>query len=137
MKKGVLIAIGLLFLCSLVTACYGDDVNVADTRYSVNLRNNTGSHADFLIPTTTIRPGIDKLTGYDCFTIVESGGNTETWISIFDATDSLMTGECFGEQESSDINSIHDRWVRGLKIFNGIAVRLGAFTEAQIYFRRK
>lgn len=137
MKKGILIAFGLLIVFSLVTACFADDVNVADTRLSVNLRNNTATNADFLIPVTTIRPGVSKLTGYDCFTLAGAGESTETWISLFDSTDSTMSGESYSEKESNDNRSIHDEWIRGLKIFNGVAVRLGAYTEAQIYFRNK
>ena len=119
-----------------VSMCLAQETT-AETVYSVNLRNETGHLADFIIPITTIRPKVDKLKGYDCITIVTPGEATETWISIFDSTDSLMTGECFGEQESNGYESISDDWPRGKKIFNGVAVRVGAFTDTQIYFIRK
>ena len=136
MRKGLLIAFGILMAFALVTPCFAEQV--ADVIYSVNIRNNTGELLDTLIPVTTIRPEVDKLTGYDVMTLAPTGANTETWISIFDSTDSLLTGECFGEQEGTGgPESIGDRWPRGKRIFNGIAIRQGAYTDVQIYFRRK
>ena len=120
----------------LGTVCFADTgPGVSRTEYSVNIRNNTGEPLDFLIPTTTIRPKIDKITGYDCSTLAPSGANTETWVSMFDSTDSLMTGEVLGEQEGTGgQESIGDRWPRGKKIANGVSIRQGAFTDLIIYF---
>lgn len=133
MRKSIVFTLCLMFMASVAFAW-----EVADTDYSINLRNNTGELADFLIPVTTIRPTHDKLIGYDVMTLAPTGANNETWISLFDAVDSLLTGECFGEQEAGNgPESIGDRWPRGKKIFNGVAVRVGAYTDTQIYFRRK
>ncbi len=137
MRRGIVIAFGLLMLFSLVTACFADAESTAQTVYSVNLRNNSGEFLDSLIPVATIRPNVDKLVGYDCVTLAVTGGSTETWVSMFDSTDSLMSGEVFGEKESNASESIHDDWPRGKKVANGVAVRQGAFTDLQIFFIRK
>lgn len=132
--KRVIVLLVMVF--AMAVSCYGQDV--ADVIYSTTVRNNLATHLDTLIPTYTIRPNVSKLVGYDCITLAPTGANTETWVSIFDSTDSLMTAECFGEQEGTGgYESIHDRWWRGKKVFNGVAIRQGAFTELQLYFRNK
>ena len=132
MRKEMVIALGLLIFW--VAVCFAD--TVAITEYSVYFRNNTATHVDYLVPVTTVRPEVDKLTGYDFKTLVTGGANPETWVSIFDSTDSLMTGECFAEAEADGKESIHDNWEKGRNIFNGIALRVGAFTEGLLHFRR-
>jgi len=134
MKKGFMI-LGAILVFSMMTMCFADTGTVAITGYSVYFRNTTGEPADYIVPTTTIRPNVDKITGYD-FKTLATGGNPETWVSIFDSTDALMTGECFGEFEADGKESISDRWPRGRNIFNGISIRVGAVTEGHIYFRR-
>ncbi len=129
MKKIVLLACCLLF----ANLTFADTGAVGETVYSYYLRNNTASSKNFLIPTTSIRPGIDKLKGYDA-RMINGAASAEIWISIFDATDSTMSGECLGEREANDKESIHDYWIAAKKISNGVAVTLGAYTEAQIYF---
>lgn len=135
MKKVIL---GCLCFVFVATMSFAADVGI--TEYSIYFRNDTGNLADYLIPVTTVRPEVDKLTGFDCKTLAITGtlpGNPETWISIFDSTDSLMTGECFGEFEANALESIHDRWPGGRKIFNGVSMRVGAKTETILHFRRK
>jgi len=135
MRKGFLIALCLMFLGSVA---FAEIEGEARYEYSVNSRNNTGTHYDWIVPTTTVRPGTDKIIGYDCMSLAPTGQHTETWVSLFDSTDSLMTGECFGEQEGTGgPESIHDRWARGKKILNGISVRHGAFTDLTLYIIRK
>ena len=130
-----IISIMVVGLFLMAGVCLAEEVGI--TEYSIYFRNETTEWADYIIPVTTVRPNVDKITGYDCKTLVNNGGGTETWISIFDSTDSLMTGECFGEFESNGHESIHDRWPEGRKIFNGISIRVGAMTESLIHFRRK
>jgi len=134
MRKVMMLVLCFVFLTSLA---FGETGGESQTVYSVNLKNDTGEAADYLIPVTTIRPGIDKLWGYDCFTLAPTGESTETWITMFDSTDSTMSGECFGEKESNAYESISDRWVNGRKVVSGVAIRLGSKSEAQVYFIRK
>ena len=131
-----IIVFSLLVIFALATTGLADTGNVAITEYSIYFRNNTATHADYLVPTTTVRPNVDKITGYNFKTLATAGANPETWVSIFDSTNSLMTGECFGEFEANGSESIHDKWPRGRNIFNGIALRVGSFTEGLLHFRR-
>ena len=133
MKK---ILLGFLMCLVLAVNCFAAE-DIPQIVYSVYLRNDTADFADYLIPTTTIRPKVDKLWGYDCRTLAIAGKHTETWLSIFDGTDAIMTGECFSEREANGNESINDNWPRGKKIVNGIHVRIGAKSEAQIYYIRK
>ena len=140
MRKVLALALGLVLIAGVVFAETGGE---SQTVYSVSIENPNPEHKDVLIPVTTIRPETDKLWGYDCYTTVgtditsTTDTSTETWISIFDSTDSLMTGECFGEQESNAFEGIHDRWVNGKKITTGVSLRIGAYTAGQILFIRK
>ena len=133
--KGFIIAIGLLVVFGAV--CFADTGigGASFTEYSIYFRNDSGDHADYLVPVTTVRPGVDKITGYN-FKTLAIVSSPETWVSMFDSTDSLMTGECFGEFEANGAESIHDKWPRGRTIVNGIALRVGAMTEGVLHFRR-
>lgn len=135
MRKGILI--GFILVFGLATL--GFAATESQQVYSVSIRNNTGHFLDSTIPVTTIRPEIDKLFGYNCVPINSSGSDygTETWVSIFDSTNNLMTGETFAEDEANDKGGCKDTWARGKWIVNGVAIRQGAFTDLNIYFIRK
>ena len=135
MRKGIIIAFGLLVVFGSV-ACFAQEIT-AQQEYNYYLRNDASTALDTLIPVTSIRPNVDKLVGYDCQTLASDGGNTETYIVIFDAIDVIMSGECLGEKESNARESISVHCARGKRILNGIHVRQGAFTEAHIRFIRK
>ena len=135
MRRFFIVAIFATFFV-LSGLCFADD-DVAQDVYSVNIKNETGSPITTIIPTITIRPDVDKVWGYDCMTLAEGSENTETFIGIFDGTDAILSGECFGEDEVGVGWASRDRWPRGRKVVNGVVVRQGARTDVQIYFIRK
>ncbi len=132
--------LGLCFvLCFVLVAgfAFADLETKSETTYSYHLRNNTGKAVDYLIPTYAIRPNIDKYKGFDAISIA-NGGHTEFFITIFDSTDSTMTGESLGEMEINSGDKTLNAWFdRGKNIVNGIAVRLGSYVEANILFVRE
>ena len=134
MKK---IIFGLVIIGLVLTGkCFAADELLQETVYSVNILNDSGGPLTYIIPTTTIRPLIDKLKGYVCMPY-GSGPNTEVYIGIFDGTDAILSGECFGEDEAPNGNTAKDTWIRGRKISNGVVVRVGANTDTQIFFVRE
>ncbi len=128
--------LGLVFLIlGFTSLCFAADDPLAEQEYSVNIRNDRGDPLCTVIPITTIRPLVDKIKGYSCLPL--TSGGTETYIGIFDGTDTTLSGECFGEDETDSVGGCKDRWPRGKKIANGVVVNQGAFTDVQIYFTRE
>lgn len=111
---------------------------VADTVYEYRIDNATGEAITTVIPTTSIRPDVDKIVGYDCcpYYMDPTVANTETFMSVFDGTDKQLSGECFGENEKSTGNSINELFYTPRKIGSGVVVRQGSNTISRVYFIR-
>ena len=133
--KGLVIALVLMFLG---TMCFADTVGgTSRLEYSINIKNKGGEPLTSIIPTTTLRPKIDKLVGYSCIPY-DGSLHSEVYIGIFDGTDVQLSGECFGEDEADNDNGgIKDGWPRGKKIVDGVVTRQGANTDLQLYFIRE
>jgi opacity protein-like surface antigen len=131
MKKILFVAVMLLGLAGFA---YADNVVSIDW-YSVNIVNNSGDHLVTVIPTTTVRPDVDKLIGYSA--IPMTNGNTETYITVYDGTDKSLSGECLGESEVASGGVDQHFEMRPKRISLGIVVDQGAYTNVQVYFIRE
>jgi hypothetical protein len=134
MRKIATVVMALMLMASI---CYADDT-ISKTVYSYGVKNtSTTLHQTTIVPTTSIRPLVDKIIGYSIMPL--NGNNAESIIGIFDGTDVQLTGEVFAESESEAARAAgkSELWAYGKSIALGIVLRQGANTQAQIYFIRK
>jgi len=100
--------------------------------YSVRIENVTGDRQTTIIPTTTIRPGVDKLVGWSIMPYFLSG-NYESYLTIVDSTDAQLNDEVFDEVEAmSGAGAVY--WDNPRWIENGVVVSQGSNTTVQIHF---
>lgn len=124
----------IMLLGTMVASnCLGQNPT-AVYEYSYCIRNNTPTSKTQVIPVTSIRPKIDKLTAYVVTPIQSSA---ESAIAVFDDTTVRCTGEKLGEKESLRGGSAGERFKRPKEIANGVVVHQGAFTDAIIFFIRE
>ena len=131
-KTWILLGLCLL-LCSKIFAVAPFPAVI---EYSYEITNETGYPSSFVIPTTSIRPNVDKITKYEILPI-DNEKNSEIYIALFDDTTVAMSGEKLGEKEARDGGSAGERFIRPKKVLNGVVVRQGANTRAIIYFIRE
>lgn len=125
------IALSMLVLMLMVGVCFASDTISKDV-YSYGVKNTTGVAQTTIIPTTSIRPGVDKVIGYS---VTPLNKNTaECYIGVFDGTDVLLTGEVFAENEAAQGAGVAELWEFGKSISLGVVLRQGANTQAQVYF---
>jgi len=130
MKKALLVIV-LMFM---VGVCFA--LESSQKPYSIELKNSTGVRQISVIPTTSIRPLIDKLIGYDVLPLAMTRG-AECYISIMDDTDKSLDGEVFAESEAQANFGKGEMWTNAKYINDGIVVTQGANTQVQIYFVRE
>jgi len=133
MKK-VLVIFALVMMVAQVAHGWND--NVAITEYSYTIANTTGAPQSFVVPTTSIRPDVDKITGMSIM-VHDGTKNSETWATLYDDTDTGMIGEKIGEIEGGEKRGFYQPYVPAKKIFNGVVAWQGANTDLIIYFVRK
>ena len=130
----------VMVMLAFATMCYADGL-VGQTVYSLEIKNVSGERLTYVIPTTTIRPGIDKLYGYRIMPAGVSpilhGNSTESYVGIFDGTTVELNGECFDENEANDTGACGEVWPRGKKIVYGVVTNQGTNTILQVYWIRK
>jgi len=122
MIKGLIVGLMVLMIS---VVCFAEGQWQGQTVYSYGIKNVTGDPMTTVIPTTSIRPGVDKLIGYSCLP-AGNIGNTESFIGIFDGTDKQLDGEVFDEAEGDTKNGVNDMWIKPKKIANGVVVRQGS-----------
>lgn len=131
MKKVFIVFV--LILSAFVMDSYAQEPG--DKEYEYTISNPNGTKQTTVIPITSIRPGVDKITAYEVQAKAE--GNSETYIGVYDDTTLACTGEKLGEKEATSKGSAGERFKRGKKIANGVVVIQGANTDAIIYFVRE
>lgn len=127
MKRLLSVLAVLLFVSGIV---FGD--TVSKKVYSFGILNKGGPNKITVIPTTSIRPGVDKIIGYSVMPAVP--GPAELYIGIFDQTNKWLSGEVIAENEANTPWGTGELWPFGKWIFNGVVVNQGANTQVQIYF---
>jgi len=140
MKKGLLIALLVIGIALVPMMSYAQNPTaVQEYSYqNASMRNDTATSKTTIIPTGSIRPGIDKLTAYEVLPL-EGKASSEIVIGVFDGTDVLLTGEKLGEKEAQTKTggSAGERFMRPKKIVNGLVVQQGAFSQTILYFVRQ
>ena len=136
MRKLLAVVLGVVFVGLGVSDCfaaYSDSTAIQEYEYSIV--NDTGVKKTTVIPITSIRPLVDKITGY-AVTPNFNGGGSETYIGIYDDTTVACVGEKFGEMETPNATALiaGENFMRPKKITNGVVVIQGANTTAIVYF---
>lgn len=132
MRKILAVVLAVMFMASV---CFASDT-ISKRVYSIKYENTHGSNAQTsIVPTTSIRPKVDKLIGYSI--MPRNGAGAECFIGIFDGTDVLLTGECLAEAESDNLKGRNELWPYGKWIEDGVVVQQGANTIVQIFFVRE
>ncbi len=132
MKKAVLLAMVFMFICGLA---FGQGDTHQKYVYEFRVVNDAPIGKTYIIGTDVIRPKIDKLVGYRVIPI--TSGATETCCGLYDGTDYLLFGECFGESEAANGGSEGELWLIPKEIKEGVVVQQGAFTVVIVYFVRE
>ena len=132
MRKIATVVMALMLMASI---CYADDT-ISKTVYSYPIKNTSGVRQVTVIPTTSIRPLVDKVIGYS---ILPYNGAlaAECYIGIFDETTPSLAGEIFAENEAEQRFGSSVLWSFGKYINSGVSVSQGANTWAIVYFIRK
>lgn len=104
--------------------------------YDYVVKTTSGVYETHVIPTTSIRPKVDKLVGYSIMRNTENTRASECVIGVYDGTDVYLTGECFGEAESIDESTNGELWASPKSVENGVVIRQGPNTIARVYFIR-
>jgi len=132
MKK---LAVVILTLMVLSGVCLAEET--ARTVYSYIIVNTHATNAlTSVVPTTSIRPKVDKLIGY--MIMPRNAAGSEGFIGIYDGTDVYLTGESLAENElDTNKGSKGELWPFGKYIADGIVVQQGANTIVQLYFVRE
>lgn len=133
-KKTIVLAV--LFVFGLVGFCYSVEAPTAITEYSYTIRNTSGEAYGFVIPTTSIRPNVDKITGFSVIGL--DPVSTENWATLYDDTTLAMSGEKLGEAEAPTGKSVNEDYRdRPKKIANGVVTQQGARTDLIVCFIRQ
>lgn len=126
----------VLLLAANLGYCEGDTISM--TIYEYRIVNTSGVALTTAIPTTAIRPVVDKLVGYRI--LQANSGATDGYCGLYDGTDYASTdftlGECFGESETTTGYSDGEEWFCPKKIASGVIVQQGANTIVIVYFIR-
>jgi hypothetical protein len=121
----------LIVFAFLLVASSAFALDSSDLWYTYEINNTSGSYVTTLIPTTSIRPNVDKIVGW---TIQGLSLSSENFIAVYDADSNGLHGECLGESESLP-ESVDGRWfTTPRKITTGVAVRQGPNTKVFVYF---
>jgi len=130
--------LGVLVLAVLfVSLAFADGNPTAITEYSYEILNNSGTDAlTRIIPTTSIRPGIDKIVAFEVTALPGLPG-AECWAALFDDTTIAATGEKLGEKEAANGYTATERFPRPKMIANGVVSMQGVHTRLTIYFVRE
>ena len=148
MRRILLGLMGLFLVCGV---CFADGNPTAIMEYEYTIKNDSPIGITTIIPTTSIRPGVDKITAYEVLPYSSSTATlpypwtakSEVVIGLFDATDVVLTAnttEKIGEKEannSASPSSAGERFERPKKVANGVVTTQGAFTSATIFFIRE
>ena len=129
MKKLLVAVAFMLFFASLV---YAEGNPTAVNEYNFEIKNNTGNGKLTVIPTTIIRPKVDKITAYS---VMPLWTNTcENYVAVYDSATVNTAVEVLGERENVANTGDGERFSRPRKIVNGIVVIQGAYTVVHIHF---
>jgi len=131
MRKIAAVVMALMLMAGV---CYASDT-ISKTVYSYPVRNMLGIRRISIVPTTSIRPKVDKIIGYSIRST--NGSKSETYIGIFDGTNNSLSGEVFAESETATTYGMSELWSFGKYIFSGVVLCQGANTQAVIYFVRE
>jgi hypothetical protein len=129
MNKRFWAVIALLLVSGMA---FGSDASTSKQVYSFGLINSGASRMITIIPTTSIRPGTDKIIGYSI--MPAKAGASELYVAIFDQTTNWLSGEVFAENEVLTPYGAGELWPYGKKIVQGVVVSQGANTQIQVYF---
>lgn len=131
MKRVLGLVVAAVLMASQVCAVDFTGVN----EYSYEIENTSGTSAKTqVVPVTSIRPGVDKITRFEV-TALQGLPGAECWGALFDDTTLACTGEKIGEMEAG--NGFTAYWlpgVRSKKILNGVVAMQGVRTRLTIYF---
>lgn len=128
----VAILVGMFFLFQVASADIGGD---SQQVYSFEINNDTPNYRTTLIPVTTIRPGVDKVVGYQMLPY-KNATTGELLIGLYDSIDNFLSGELLGENESAFPYGIVEWFPYPKKIQNGVVVRQGSWSTVIVYFVR-
>lgn len=127
----------------LIVLCFGgiSFAQSGDTHsqvvYTYQTINSGGTYLTTNVPTTSIRPKVDKLVGCSV-QIYNAAKSMEGIAALYDSTSSDLSGEVMNESEASSANSVE--WVEPYLfpryITDGVTVRQGPNTIVTIYFIR-
>ena len=133
MKKVLAVVLGVMLVTGI---CFADDT-ISKTVYSYGVKNTGAVRQIHIVPTTSIRPKVDKIIGYSIQPL--DGNHAESYIGLFDGTTNSLSGEVFAESESetSVAAGKSELWSYGKNISSGVVLCQGANTQAQIYFVRE
>ncbi len=137
MKKSILIAILMVFIVSVCGLAHADQ-RYSDVIYDYPITNITGEALTTVIPTTSIRPNVDKVVGWSIMpSIAGETVSTESFFGIFDSSASNLTDKEMIWEAEPDGGSGGDMWPYGKKILEGVTTRQGTNTILTVYFSRK
>ena len=129
MKKFVAVVLVVMMMAGIVFA----DDTMSKRVYSMEIANTLGIPKQSVVPTTSIRPKVDKLIGYSVFAI-DNTLPSECFVAIFDQTGTATWGECLAESEAGTLKYINELWPFGKWIEDGVVVTQGANTKVVVFF---
>jgi hypothetical protein len=100
--------------------------------------NTSGTvYTNTAIPVTSIYPLIDEILGYSVMH-QDPTKSAETVVALYDQTSvSILSGECLGESESQNKESLTNWYPYPRTVQSGLMVRQGPNTVVTIYFSRR
>jgi len=128
-----LMMIGLVLL-AFVMNVYG--LTESETVYDYTIVTTNGDYTTTVIPTTSIRPGVDKVVGYSIMRNTNNTLSSECVIAVYDSQDSTLTGEQYGECEAIDETTNGELFLKPRTVTEGVTVRQGPNTIAKVLFIR-
>ncbi len=133
------ILLSLMIVALLVV--YAGPVQAAapsDRKYVIV--NETTTSKVTCIPTSLIRPGKDRVLRFEVSSLTPYLGSasTEVIAALYDCTTagSAINKVLEGEKESNDSDTVEERYIRPLRIANGVTMIQGARTVVLVEWER-